>query len=98
MRTFCVAVACIAAVAGASNFRANAGGTELNPFASKSDLGERRYPSALQEEEALLGNRLGRPMARQNAVRLAQVGPSTAPVELFSGNPSQAPYKWVGLL
>ena len=36
--------------------------------------------------------------ALEKAIRVAQVGPSTAPIEQTIGNPSLAPFKWVGLL
>jgi hypothetical protein len=107
MRTISAAVACIALIAGVGGLRADvidrgpsgaealttspatfrnmvpgADGTRQTPYAGRSAAG--------------FDNPYGPAKARE--IRLAQLGTSTAPVETYSGNPSQAPYKWVGLL
>lgn len=88
MRLFCAVIASIALVGGAPAVRAHiaasgAGGVTI--------AAGPRPPAAVDEPGA------SRKMPA-NAIRVAQVGASTAPETLFSGNPSLAPYKWVGML
>lgn len=86
MRGFWVAIACIAAVAGAGGIRADVIGTRvggISPFAAGAAI----------PQTMVRGNPFGLPKPRENAVRLAQLaGP------VHSGNPSVAPLKWVGML
>jgi hypothetical protein len=109
MRIIYVAVACLAVVAAAGGIRANVVGiaaTGIDPSAAGPEIprdmtggssGTRRAP-ALGESAAGVGRTLGQPKTHDNAVRLAQIGASTAPPEVDTGNPVAAPYKWAGLL
>jgi hypothetical protein len=83
MRIFYVAVALIAIVAGTGGIRANIVGTGF---------------AGIDPFAAGFGSSRALPKTRENSIRMAQVGASTVPPEFFSGNPSQAPFKWVGML
>ncbi len=109
MRIVYAAVACIAVVVGVSGLRADASGaspTDAATLTTNPAIPGYALPDASGLREAPHSGRpavsfdqpYGPAKARENAIRLAQVGPSTAPVELFTGNPSQAPYKWIGML
>jgi hypothetical protein len=91
-----IAVGCIAIVAGAGAIRA--GGARMastGPAAlTASPAGTVLYPGGLPSGSGKSGLRPPNP-------RLAQLGivtPMVAAPVATSGNPSQAPYKWVGLL
>ena len=109
MRTVYAAVACIAVVAGAGDLRAEAIGP--GPSDAQALTARPATLPAIGPGASGIGQtpNLSRPAlgfenprdpakARENPIRLAQVGPPTAPVEATSGNPSVAPFKWVGLL
>jgi hypothetical protein len=108
MRIAHAAVACIAIVSGAGGVRADgiaAGPNDARALTTSPLIS--RYighgvSGVLQAPNSwrpTLG--FGIPQgskAGDNRIRLAQIGPPTAPVEESSGNPSFAPFKWVGLL
>jgi len=82
MRTLHLVVASIALAADANAIRANVVAHMPNPASPAAGIAD---PNVLKK-------------ARDSAIRLAQVGPSTASPELYTGNPAEAPFKWMGLL
>jgi hypothetical protein len=109
MRAFYIAVALIAAVAGAGGIRANeigAGPTGIDPLVAGpatprgvvlGSSGIRHAPNSWGR-----GAGLRKPyepeQARDNTVQLAQLFPNVAAPEATTGNPSIPPLTWVGLL
>lgn len=95
MRLVYAAVACIVVACGTRYLRAEASATAF-PDRGVGAAGFRHAPN--------LGRLAGLPdpfepaKASETAIRVAQVGSATAPVEETSGNPAQAPFKWAGLL
>jgi hypothetical protein len=93
MRAVYAAVACIATACHAGDLRADA--IDAIPSRAESpSMGSAAVPQLLPGAAGVRE----KSESRETPVRLAQVGPSTAPIEKFSGNPSLAPFKWVGLL
>lgn len=91
MRVAYIAFALIAVVAGAGSIRANVVGASPNSAAVNPGHGG---------PAANVGNAHGQSKPHDNAIHLAQqaIVPRVAAAEATSGNPSQAPFKWVGLL
>lgn len=83
MRVLYVAIALIAALAGAGSIRANVAGT--------GPVGPAQLASGS-------GYSYGLPKTRDKATRLAQLFPTVAAPESTTGNPSLPPLIWVGLL
>jgi hypothetical protein len=111
MRTFTLAVACIAVVAGAGVIRANGTGSAaagIGLFAAGPITPQNIVPGPSGFRHALdaaagFGKPDGQPQRREHPIRLAQsslavVMPEVAAPEATTGNPSQAPFKWAGLL
>jgi hypothetical protein len=95
MRVFFLAAACIGGLIG--TMFAHAAGIDGEFFQDWPSLGKTYSgPDALQRD-GTLGRPLGLPSMRPNT-RFAQVGKATTPPEYFSGNPTVAPFKWVGML
>ncbi|HTV38710.1 MAG TPA: trypsin-like serine protease [Xanthobacteraceae bacterium] len=86
MRAAYIAVALLTLVAGAALGRAS--GSESDPTGT----------SALRAPRSIPGDAFARPDSRAPAARLAQVGRSTAPETLTTGDPSIAPFKWAGMV
>ena len=109
MRIVYAAVACIVVAAGGSGLRAEgvaaaSGGadafaTSPTPLRDRVSGADGVRPTPYRERPSLdLASPFGPAKAAGTAVRLAQIGPPTAPIEETSGNPAQAPFKWMGLL
>ncbi len=109
MRIVSAVLAFVALAASAGGSRAEAGGSGSSeptapsrtpPLAESAPLGAPAARFAPTFPRLAPGRDDVEPAggARGNAVRFAQVGPSKAKVEQTSGNPSLAPFKWVGLL
>lgn len=93
MRASYVAVALIAVVAGAGSLRANVAGTDPKG-AQPSAAGP-----LLPRDAARGRGGAGAPgPTGSSRIRLAQIGASTAPAEVSTGNPSVPPFKWAGVL
>lgn len=109
MRIVSAAIASIAVVAGIGGLRAEVAGTGPTDAAARATIPATSRDRVNGPDGLRLAPNSGLPAAGfddprrpakagENAIRLAQVGPPTAPVEESSGNPSLAPFKWVGLL
>jgi len=102
MRIVYAVVACLAVAAGHDGLRAayaaaNPSGAEA-PATSPAAFPNLAGGAGAIREAPDFAGAPGRARAGETAVRVAQIGPPTAPIEETSGNPAQAPFKWAGLL
>jgi hypothetical protein len=109
MRVSYAAVVLVAVVAGASNIQANdvsTGPAGIDPLAVRPAIsgGIVLGPTGIHRAPNSGGRAVGvsypygLPRTREKETRLAQIVPKTATPEATSGNPAEAPFKWVGML